>query len=1455
MTLNRFLRQTALLLLLSFFAQSGFPQPLLEQALRVQNPAQTDVAARLKQSLDAGAEEKPVDPGQPEAPKRIVINTGNLNIPVSPNTEFVINADNVTLVPAGSSQPPQAAPLPSALPVEPPRALPAPEASSSSKTVEPKTVIPDSIGNPDPRLREDDTPRETVSRPSIPSARSAPSYSPTRPLKRLFLVATGSLLFITALTLVFSINQSGKSWKEFFFPSVTQIVPEQIESDINPPEQIDFVPAESASVFPDEGTFSGDRKVIQATSEQAGGVAHNPNEKLSPTEFEQQFYGHQIALLQGLADAQIPRQPDVQGIFSRLRIASVPGEDSGRNRIKAALARDQAEVDQAAAAVIKVLQQEQFTKTASRFNRVEITPATWKQYQQALNSWFAAQQRQLKRLVEVLAEFVEKDKQLLPGDNILLRDYYLDLTAHRLAEISVEEFQESRRLHDLMIRLGVELPFSALELPEGLGYGPSMVPAGPVPPDQLTPAVERPELLQKTLGSMHLLLAARVKRIEARLAFLDWEIKAYREMIGKDPQSRTAEYDRWNTELKITSRLSLVAQRRRILAQQDYLAVTGFLLQNQGQTRVDWQAAPAAIKKFRDQLRNEGKLPEQVASVFQVLFERAQSRLRDAEKIEFYERVFFYTGGTRDAVWRDASGKRVFGSYAFTGGIAYLDWKVRQEQRNQQQIERDQGKVADQFELRLALQRRQLAQLEYEQAVSDFSMAGLRRVLGIPTGAGSSGLTRAAPLVREPGTVALFSELGDLGEVADGLDLSDRMLTAAERQTLTVYGLPQDLPEPARKKAAATMVAQSQKAAAIAIRALWQQRIWAAQEADIARRVELSELETASDKYLDAVYQEELNSVRIFEMRRLTAELLMEGSLTLNQLLDLFRIPLAYRQDPAHSNRWFVFSNDADLLDFFGLSRWDLKARVGASDPAEYQRLSRLHDESVQLAIVAGRYTNGNRIDAKAHQTEIFAKYKAGTGWDCEKNSAEIAGRQWIDGSMTELLKNNNLQLAQGMPLFPANRPVPSAVPSVEDLTGLSYRGIPESPGYGGSVILDGASVSLTGGTYQLSMAGIVSALPVPLQDYQVKEHPLGQRWVPPERLQRVVVHDSNNPLAAAPSETVFVVQQGPAGSPFLGNGKYTVVRPGLLPIDPRVASAPVPGVRASWDPQAKQWILPDRVEDRQVIYFYPVRELQVLFENGKWIPRVNLIGIIPQMVSWEEAGRLAQNPERALGPNRTVLKVGDYVRDPQTGKRYVSSNGQGGFFQYQLTIHRYLNSQGAAEQEIDFVSEAIRDTDPPIALKPERLSSGSGLEEFLGRRIAEAPGFQAVVISAETAADCPELAGAEENTYQWGNLQLIVLSEEPAQWSSVITGWLSQPNLNLTLYGRAGDQSLSVLGQMLAGAEESIAIQGPYPPTGQSFSTLFKMILANLAGLEEATISDADLNQAAELLGLGKYV
>lgn len=1434
MTIKQFLRQIALLLLLSFSIQSGFSQPLLTHALRVQNPAQTGVAVGLEESLHAGAEEKPANPDEPVPPKELTIRTGDLQIPVGPNTKITIEAGRVTLVPMGTPLPQESSPPP--LLSEPPRALPAPPAvvppadpsTSSGRADRGQTVFPDQKtvrGEPvaEPSLAP--VIPEIINRGSISSARPAPSYSPTRPFKRLLWVAAASFLFITGVT-IFLVSNSGKSWREIFSPSGTQIVPEQIESNINPPEQLDFAPEESAAVFPEQETFSGDQKVIQAASAQAGEAAHPQKAELSPTEFEQQFYQYQIALLQGLADAQTPQQPDGQGIFGRLRIASVPGEDIGRNRIKAELAKSQSEVDQAAAAVITVLQQEQFTKTASRSSRREIASATWTQYQQALNGWFDAQQRQLKRLVGVLAGFVEKDRRLLPGVNISLRDYYLDLTAHRLAEISAEEFEESRRLYGLMVRLGVELPFTALELPEGVGYGPSMVPAAPVPPDQLAPADERPEVLQQALTSMRALLAARAQRIGAQLGFLDWEIRVYREIIRKDPRSKTAEYDRSNVELKITSRLSLTAQRRRILAQEDYLAVTGSLLQDKGKTNLD-------------------------------LFEKAESRLRDAEKMELYERVFFYTGGTRDAAWRDpASDKRVSGSYAFTGGIAYLEGEVRREQRKHEQFHRGDG-VPPQFELRLARQRRLLALLEYEQAVSDFSTAGLRRILGMPTGAGSAGLTRSTPLVREPQTVVLFPDLGDLGEVSDGLDLSDRMLTAAERQALTVFGLAQDLPEPARKKAAATAVAQSQKAAAIAVRALWQQRVWTAQEADIVRRLAQSELEIVSDNYLDAVYQEESNSVRIFEMRRLTAQLLMEGPLTLDQLLDFLKIPASRRESPAYLNRWFVFSNDADLLDFLGINQWDIKAPVGASDPARYRRLRERHDESVQLAIVARRFVNQNRIDAKRQQAEVFAKHKISTGWDTEKNSAEIAARQWMVNSMTELLNNNNREMAQGMPLFPGNRPAASSVPSVEDLAGLASRGIPQTPGYGGSVILDGARVPLTGGSYRESMVATRSGLPLPLPEYQPREHPLaGQRWVPPEQLQPVIVHDSSDPVTAAPSETVFAVRQGPPGSPFLDNGPYTFVNPGLLP----VADAPI-RIAGFIQPPAPN----DPAAERKVLIYLPVRQMRMV--DGQ--PELRVIGLLSREVPYsrissEMEDRLDPQDERSLrgvfsstprGDLGTVHRVGDLLR-AENGDPLRFLIGSRPFW-LKIGIVSYPED-GKPAEEIRFERVPAVGSVPPETTTAPPVFPGkkrSGLEESLVQQLAEIPGFQAVVISAETAARYPQLAGAEERTYQWGNLQLVVLSDDPKKWSATIAGWLSQPTLNLTLYGKPGDASLSALRSMLAGAEESITVQGPYLPVGRDFSVLFKMILANMAGMEESAVSDADLNQAAELLGLGKYV
>jgi hypothetical protein len=1384
------LRHAAFFLLFSLTAQAGFPQPLSNDFLRVQNAAQNLVAAGLQEALQAGAEEKPVDPNQPVPPNELTIRTGDVQIPVGPNTKITIEADRVTLVPAGTPLPP--------LPVEPPRALPPPP-----PVVPSAPVIPDQVGNPDPRFRENDKVEAVRGEPVEPRTVFSPpapgGYSSSaRSFKRLIWAAAAGFLVVASVA-VWSIHQSGKSWRDIFSPAVTQIVPEQIESEIRLPEQLNFEPEESKAIFPQADAFSAEQKVVQTAAEQAGSLARPPKEELSPTEFEQKLYQAQITLLQGVVDAQKPDQPDGQGIFGRLRIASVPGEETGRNRTKAELAREQSAVDQAAAAVITVLQQEQFTKTASRSTRPEIGPATWKQYQQALGKWFDAQQLQLKRLVAALAGFVEKDRQLLPGQNILLRDYYLDFTAHRLAEISVEELNESRRLHGLMTQLGAAMAFSPFELPEGVGYGPSMVPAIAVPLDQLAPAADRPRILREAIQSMRVLLTARAKRVDARLAFLDWEIKAYREMIGKDPQSRSADYDRWNVELKITSRLGWVAQRNRILAQENYLSAIASLLEKPGKDNVD-------------------------------LLEAAQTRLREAEKKELYERVFFYIGGSRPATWRDAaSGKQVSGSYAFTGGLAYLDQEIRRDRRNYAQILQGEPDASPQFELRLADYRRRRARLEFDQAVSDWSQAGLRRLLGIPTGAGSAGLNRSVPFVASPQAVVLFPELDEWGEVAAGLDFSDRMLTDAQRQALTVYGLSQEPAEPIRKKAAATAVALSQKEKAIAIRALWEERIWTAQEERIARKTAGSELETVSDLYLDSVYQEETNSVRIFEMRRLAAQLLMEGPLTLDQFLDLLKIPAASRKSPAYLNQWLVFSNDSDLLEFLGLTRWDLTARVGASDSTQYRHLREQHDEAVQLAIVARRYVTQNRIEAKRLQAKLFAQHKIGTEWDQQKIAAEIAVRRWMESSMTQLLDLNNRQMRQGMPLFPGNRPAAVAFPTMEDLAAMAYREIPQPQPYGGSVLLDGDRVPLTGGSYRASMIGVRSGLPGPLPAYQLRDTPLaGPRWVPPEQLEPVVVHDSNDPVTAAPSQTVFAVRQGPPAIPFLDNGPYSFVNPGLLPAGE--APVQIAGVIEQADPAA----------EKKVLLTLPVRQMRVV--DGR--PELRIAGVLSREVAYSRI--LDQSDLRSFFPSTlrgdlgAVGRVGDFLR-AENGEPHRFLTGNRAYW-LRVGVTAYFDN-GKPVEEVRF--ERVSPQKDPAAQ--------SGMEEF--SRAVEAPGFQAIVISAETAARYPLLAGAEERTYQWGSVQLVVLSNDPVRWSPVIAGWLAEPTLNLTLYGTPGDASLSALRVMLAGAEESITVRGPYLPAGGEFSALFRMILANMAGIEESAVSEADLREAADQLGIGKYV
>ena len=136
-------------------------------------------------------------------------------------------------------------------------------------------------------------------------------------------------------------------------------------------------------------------------------------------------------------------------------------------------------------------------------------------------------------------------------------------------------------------------------------------------------------------------------------------------------------------------------------------------------------------------------------------------------------------------------------------------------------------------------------------------------------------------------------------------------------------------------------------------------------------------------------------------------------------------------------------------------------------------------------------------------------------------------------------------------------------------------------------------------------------------------------------------------------------------------------------------------------------------------------------------------------------------------------------------------------------------------------------------------------------QRLANLPGTRAVVIEHGAVDRYPELEGLVGQTRSVGNTQFIVLPEQldARTISGLLAPLLSAPDVTLLEYGDPGAFA-SVEGALrgLGG----ITLLGPYSLQGNNFLTAFRQILVALSGLEEKAISESELAEVLETLGLG---
>ncbi len=923
----------------------------------------------------------------------------------------------------------------------------------------------------------------------------------------------------------------------------------------------------------------------------------------------------------------------------------------------------------------------------------------WNRYQQAVQNWFDARERQVGAYLELADDLLQRDRQSASNQgNTSTRDLERSQAASEIAGFTLLELTAFRNLYDDLIELGVPVPFLNAAMPDEIGYTPYSV---PVIPSLQKPAAaaDRARFLEKAFNQIAEILRLNSQKLGVDIRLRLSEYQRFKNNFYSTPRGGTLPQGTSREEMNYASFLRdeaifQRAQQQRLSAQINFVEALQVLSQTQGQPFLpaDNEQVRAVVANYAVEHGYPPDIGQEVVisvvglrTVRDTIFISAQERLSRAISDEMAARVVL---SQKLIVYLQDDFKRMVHANLRVPG-AYPAWDI----------------FVAEYKLRQARQQLAITQLAQENDTVRAQL-GLPRSnieLAVPPAVRSILETNRQSLL--PGS-SITESTDSFKEWIKGADASVLSpLDTAENLAATFLGLVNPPSEPKADDLVRRQAENERKMLEAKIKMLENENWLAKALASIRESTEAT--------HPGSVTKPELEDARNWraqiELRNAEIAVIRADIVRLEPGLD----PVRYAELRGEYNRLV-------------LERLRVASRVNRE----------------RMDVLDGRLKIEGILELNAEAWRRFdAAYAAGTPQPLNqilgqlRNAGAVRRTDSIDraiqswgqtndyGKLLEQALARNEELVQRGASLDAHSSRP-ALPTLETVlfdNSSKSQTYPDNRSEVFTVTLGKGGVPQPlqiAGPFRMDALVIPSYVSPRVEPYQNAHDDLRPRdWqAPRDSLEKVDLLDSTAPTASGRfgAGSFFRYRQTPALSSENTTGLSTFLRPGVLRVDPRVASMPVPGVRASWDPNKKQWTLPDKAEDRQVVYFYPVRKLDIVFENGKWVPRVNLFGIVPQPVSWREAGQLAETPQRTLGPNRSVSRVGEYVTDPLTGDPYVSFNVEGGFSRYRINVTSYQTPEGKVEQEFSFISETIGDTDAPRSAIIGTAAAASGQEESI---------------------------------------------------------------------------------------------------------------------------------------------